>query len=43
MLLTVVFYLFVVFTAIQIFYYITFSSFLFTKKKEFISENQMLT
>lgn len=34
MILTVVFYVFVVFTGIQIIYYLTFSSFLFNKKKE---------
>ncbi|MCG1035483.1 glycosyltransferase [Polaribacter sargassicola] len=34
MILTVLFYLFVVFTAIQIIYYLVFSSFLFDKEKE---------
>ena len=34
MILTVVFYIFVAFTAIQVFYYLAFSSFLFKNKKE---------
>ena len=41
MILTVVFYIFVVFTVIQIVYYLTFSSFLFKEKKKNQSLNQV--
>ena len=41
MILTVVFYIFVVCTVIQIVYYLTFSSFLFKEKKKNQSLNQV--